>query len=184
MFAVVDIETTGHHVLGNGITEIAIVLHNGKEFEGTYETLINPCIPIQKFVQTLTGITDTMVATAPLFSSVAPNIYNLLKDRIFVAHNVGFDYPLVRQQLLSEGFVFDTPKLCTIKLSKKIFPGLTKYCLETICKELNIPLNSRHRALGDAMATAHLLSLLIQNDYSSVIAKTLKIKPHLIVKRK
>ena len=126
MFAIVDIETTGGHASANGITEIAIVLHNGKEIEGKYQTLVNPLMPIQKYVQSLTGITDEMVSKAPLFSTVAPQIYNLLKDRVFVAHNVNFDYSFVKHQLQQEGFELDIAKLCTIRLARKIFPGLPK----------------------------------------------------------
>jgi len=130
MFAIVDIETSGGHALGHGITEIGIVLHNGKAIEGKYTTLINPKVPIQKYVQGLTGITDAMVAKAPAFEEVAPNIYNLLKDRIFVAHNVNFDYSFVKHQFQNAGYDFNTRKLCTIRLARKIF--LT--CRNTDCK--------------------------------------------------
>ena len=133
MFAVVDIETTGGHANANNITEIAIVLHNGHEIEGKFTSLINPCMPIQRYVQGLTGITDAMVATAPKFEELAENIYNLLKDRIFVAHNVNFDYSFVKHQLLQAGFELTTHKLCTIRLTRKIFPDFTeiwvRHCL-------------------------------------------------------
>ncbi|MFX4512915.1 exonuclease domain-containing protein, partial [Acinetobacter baumannii] len=76
----------------------------GKEVEGKYSTLINPKVPIQKYVQGLTGITDAMVANAPAFEDVAPNIYNLLKDRVFVAHNVNFDYSFVKHQFYNAGY--------------------------------------------------------------------------------
>ncbi len=176
MFAIVDIETTGGQVGGNNITEIAIVLHNGYEVEGKYSTLVNPCRPIQKYVQGLTGITDAMVATAPRFGQLAESIFNLLKDRVFVAHNVGFDYVYVQQELALAGFVLNTTNLCTIKLSKKIFPGLPKYGLGTLCRELNIHVNDRHRAAGDAIATAELFSMLINHDTSGELDKMLKKK--------
>ena len=89
-FAIVDIETTGGFPQQHGITEIAIVLHNGKEVEGRYETLVNPHQLIPPFIANMTGISDAMVARAPSFKEVAPKIYNLLKDRVFVAHNVNF----------------------------------------------------------------------------------------------
>ncbi len=92
MYAIVDIETTGSHAHCNGITEIAIVLHNGKEIEGRYSSLVNPGYKIPRFVAALTGITDTMVATAPPFSEIAHTVYQLLAGRIFIAHNVNFDY--------------------------------------------------------------------------------------------
>ncbi|MFY7898642.1 MAG: exonuclease domain-containing protein [Chitinophagaceae bacterium] len=176
MFAIVDIETTGGYEGANNITEIAIVLHNGKEIEGKYSTLVNPCMPIQKYVQSLTGITDSMVAKAPKFSAVAENVFNLLQNRIFVAHNVNFDYSYVKNELQLAGFQLTTPKLCTIRLTKKIFPNLPKYGLGTVCTELNIQVKNRHRAAGDALATAELFSILIQNDTSGELARMLKKK--------
>jgi len=174
MFAIVDIETTGDHAGANGITEIAIVLHDGKKIEGKFSTLVNPGIPIQKYVQSLTGITDEMVATAPPFNSLAENIFNLLKDRVFVAHNVNFDYSFVKKQLAHEGYNLTTHKLCTIRLTKKIFPNLPKYGLGTVCRELNIQVNDRHRAAGDALATSLLFELLLANDKSGELDKMVK----------
>jgi DNA polymerase-3 subunit epsilon len=91
-FAVVDIETTGGFPSKHGITEIAIVLMNGAEVEGIFETLINPGQPIPPFIANMTGISDAMVAMAPPFEEQAEKIYRLLNDRIFVAHNVNFDF--------------------------------------------------------------------------------------------
>ena len=113
-FAVVDIETTGGFPSQHGITEIAIVLHNGVEVEGIYETLVNPHQPIPPFVIGMTGITNAMVGAAPSFHEVAPQIYNLLKNRVFVAHNVNFDFSFVKHHLKEAGFDLQTPKLCTI----------------------------------------------------------------------
>jgi DNA polymerase-3 subunit epsilon len=190
MFAIVDIETTGGHASANGITEIAIVLHNGKEVEGRFETLVNPQMPIQKYVQSLTGITDAMVAKAPPFSSLAEKIFNLLKDRVFVAHNVNFDYSFVKHQLQQEGFVLDAAKLCTIRLSRKIFPGLPKYGLGSLCREFNISNDDRHRAMGDALATTQLFELLLQHDKTGELKKMMKrrtveqyIPPHMNEKK-
>ncbi len=109
MYAIVDIETTGSQPDGNGITEIAIVLHNGTEIEGRYETLINPGYPIPPYVVHLTGITNDMVAAAPAFEDVAENIYRLLNNRIFIAHNVNFDFSFVKYHLRCAGFDW-TPK--------------------------------------------------------------------------
>ncbi|MDE3236883.1 MAG: GIY-YIG nuclease family protein [Bacteroidota bacterium] len=174
MFAIVDIETTGGFASANAITEIAIVLHNGKEEEGRYQTLVNPGMPIQKYVQSLTGITDAMVAKAPQFNEVAPYVFNLLKDRVFVAHNVNFDYSFVKHHLQHAGYELNVPKLCTIRLTKKIFPSLPKYGLETVCRELNISNQSRHRAMGDAAATSQLFRLLVEHDRSGELTKMMK----------
>jgi len=190
MFAIIDIETTGGQAFENSITEIAIVLHNGVEMEGKYETLVNPLMPIQKYVQSLTGITDAMVAQAPLFKSIAPNVFNLLKDRVFVAHNVSFDYSYVKHQLQRAGFILDVPKVCTINLAKKIFPGLPKYGLESISKEFNLNHNDKHRAAGDALVTAELFEILVKNDKNGELQKMInhravekKPRPKLFVKK-
>jgi DNA polymerase III subunit epsilon len=163
-FAIVDIETTGGHANKNGITEIAIVLFDGTEIEGSFTSLVNPQMPIQPYVQSMTGITNSMVAIAPLFKDVAPQIHNLLQDRIFVAHNVNFDYSFVKHELQQAGFTIDLPKICTVRLARKVFPGLPKYGLGSLSKHFNITNNARHRAMGDAMATTTLLQLILQKD--------------------
>lgn len=173
-FAVVDIETTGGFPQQHGITEIAIVLHNGSEVEGRYETLVNPHQPIPPFIANMTGISDAMVAAAPSFEEVAPYIFNLLKDRIFVAHNVNFDFSFVKHHLQEAGFHLQTPKLCTIRLSRKVFPGYRKYGLGHLCRELGISIENRHRAGGDALATAQVLDMVIRNNGGVLIREMLK----------
>jgi DNA polymerase III subunit epsilon len=124
LFAIVDIETTGSYADANGITEICIILHDGSRIVKEFETLVNPLQPIPRFVQSLTGITDSMVESAPEFSHLAEEVYDLLQDTIFVAHNVNFDYSFIRQQLLACGFEIDLPKLCTVRLARQISPGV------------------------------------------------------------
>lgn len=163
-FAVVDIETTGSTPQSAGITEIAIVIHNGVEVTGKYVTLINPRQKIPPFIVNMTGISDAMVANAPLFEEVAPQIFNLLNGRIFVAHNVSFDYSFVHYLLWKCGFQWSAPKLCTIKLSRRVFPGLEKYGLGSLTRDLGIRIEGRHRAWGDAAATAQVLTMAIEKE--------------------
>ena len=163
-FAVVDIETTGSTPQSAGITEIAIVIHNGVEVTGKYVTLINPRQKIPPFIVNMTGISDAMVANAPLFEEVAPQIFNLLNGRIFVAHNVSFDYSFVHYLLGRSGFQWSAPKLCTIKLSRRVFPGLVKYGLGSLTRDLGIKIEGRHRAWGDAAATAQVLTMAIEKE--------------------
>ncbi len=163
-FAVVDIETTGSTPQSAGITEIAIVIHNGVEVTGKYVTLINPRHKIPPFIVNMTGISDEMVAGAPLFEEVAPQIYNLLNGRVFVAHNVSFDYSFVHYLLGRSGFHWSAPKLCTIKLSRRVFPGLEKYGLGSLTRDLGIRIEGRHRAWGDAAATAQVLTMAIEKE--------------------
>lgn len=174
MYAIVDIETTGGHAAQGGITEVAIILHNGREEEGRYQTLLNPGMPIPPYVQSLTGITNDTVALAPAFEEVAHKIYNLLSGRVFVAHNVNFDYSYLRHNLKKAGYELDEQKLCTVRLSRKIFPGYPSYSLGNICKSLGIGVEARHRAMGDAKATAVLFALALANDKQGVIKAMLK----------
>lgn len=164
MFAIVDIETTGGHAAENGITEICIILHNGIVEEGRYHTLINPQMPIPHFITALTGIDSYMLADAPLFGDVADKIFNLLNDRIFVAHNVNFDFSFVKHHLQLAGFELLAKKLCTVRYARKVKPGHLSYSLGKICQDLNIHIDDRHRAHGDAAATVELLLQIMDLD--------------------
>ena len=162
MYAVVDIETTGGSYKTGKITEIAILQFNGYEVTDKFVTLINPQIPIPWFVKNLTGIDDKMVAKAPLFAEVASKIAEYTENRIFVAHNIGFDYNFVKQEFQYLGHEFDRKKICTVKLSRKIVPDLPSYSLGKLCQSLEIDVFDRHRAEGDAQATALLMRKLLQ----------------------
>lgn len=175
LYAVVDIETTGGFASGNGITEISILVHDGQKVVNSYETLINPGHYIPDHIEALTGISNDMVADAPAFDEVAAKIYELLADKVFVAHNVNFDFSFVRHQLEMAGYELQCKKLCTVRLSRKILPGHASYSLGKLCAALKISLNNRHRAGGDAAATAELLSLLLKNDVEGLIPQSLKI---------
>jgi DNA polymerase-3 subunit epsilon len=173
MYAIVDIETTGGHASANGITELAIVLHDGQQVTERYTTLINPQIPIPIYIQALTGINDEMVRSAPLFKNEAARIFDMLHDKIFVAHNVNFDFSFLRHHLAASGYHLQTKKLCTVRLSRKIIPGLTSYSLGKLCKQVGIDLVDRHRAMGDANATTILFSLLLEKDKDGHITRAL-----------
>lgn len=176
LFAIVDIETTGGYAAGSGITEIAILIHDGISVRERFETLINPGRPVPLPIQLLTGINDAMLADSPAFGALAGKIYTLLEDKIFVAHNVNFDYSFIKHHLEAEGYAYNAPKLCTVRLSRKIRPGLPSYSLGRLCDALDIPLENRHRAGGDAEATATLFSRLFAWDKEGHIASMLKIK--------
>lgn len=164
MYAIVDIETTGSYAANNGITELAIVLHDGNKIIERYETLIDPQSPIPQYVQVLTGIRPDMLVGAPLFSDVAKRVYDMLKDAVFVAHHVNFDYSFIKYHLESCGFELDVKKLCTVRLSRKVFPGLQGYSLGKLCRDLEIPILNRHRAGGDADATVILFEKILKQD--------------------
>ncbi|WP_183562686.1 exonuclease domain-containing protein [Mucilaginibacter sp. SP1R1] len=174
MYAIVDIETTGGHASANGITEIAICIHDGKKVVKRFETLVNPHREIPIYISALTGITNEMVQQAPPFEDVAADIYHLIHGKIFVAHNVNFDYSFVRYHLAAAGYDLQCNKLCTVRLGRKILPGLPSYSLGRLCRHLGIDNESRHRAAGDAEATAELFTLLINSDGEGHIKQALK----------
>jgi len=174
MYAIVDIETTGGHASANGITEIAICIHNGKKVIERYSTLVNPHREIPIYISALTGITNDMVQNAPPFEDVAHDVYHLLNNKTFVAHNVNFDYSFVRYHLAAAGYELQCNKLCTVRLGRKIMPGLPSYSLGKLCRHLGIENESRHRAAGDAEATSILFSMLLAKDNGNHIPLALK----------
>jgi len=174
LYTVVDIETTGGTARSHKIIEVAIVTFDGHQIVDTYATLINPKKYIPPFITSLTGISNEMIEDAPSFEEVADTIFEKTADKIFVAHNVNFDYSFLKQEFGILGKKFDRKKLCTVRLAKKILPGFRSYGLGTLTNELGITIEDRHRALGDAEATAEVLRLLIQNDKNDFINYSLK----------
>ncbi|MES1215930.1 MAG: exonuclease domain-containing protein, partial [Bacteroidota bacterium] len=158
----------------NGITEISIHVFDGEKVVEKFETLINPCQSIPRYIQAMTGITDEMVESAPKFEDVAEDIYRILNDKIFIAHSVNFDYSFVKGHLSTYGFDLNSKKLCTVRLSRKIIPGHISYSLGNLCHELGIKINDRHRAGGDAAATVKLFQLLLASDKENFIQKSLQ----------
>jgi DNA polymerase III subunit epsilon len=174
LYAVTDIETTGGYAAANAITEIAIYFYDGKRVVKHFETLINPRQHIPNYITALTGISNAMVADAPYFEDIAADLAKLYKDAVFVAHNVNFDYSFVNHQMKQAGYEMPVKKLCTVRLSKKIFPGYPSYSLGNICRNLQIPISNRHRAGGDAQATVQLLEHCLQHGAATVIDDMLR----------
>ncbi|NNC94323.1 MAG: GIY-YIG nuclease family protein [Chitinophagales bacterium] len=174
MFAIVDVETTGGSPSFDRITEVAVLVHNGKRIIESFSSLINPQQEIDPFVMALTGISNEMVEDAPLFEDVYPVFEELTRDKILVAHNVRFDYGMIRREYKRMDRRFQRKHLCTVKLARKIFPGLRSYSLGTLCKNLEIPIMNRHRAYGDAEATTVLFEKLLFNDRKELIYSELE----------
>jgi len=161
LYAIIDIETTGVSYRNGKITEIAILIHDGTKIVDEFATLINPEQKIPYRIQQLTGINNRMVEHAPKFYEVAKKIVEMTGDCIFVAHNVSFDYNFIRQEFKSLGYDFRREKLCTLQLSRKLIPFRRSYSLGKLCDELGIENPHRHRAFGDAHATARLFEMLL-----------------------
>ena len=164
MYAIIDIETTGGNASRERITEIAIYVHDGEKVVNEYSTLINPECKVPPFVARLTGISDEMLVNAPKFFEVARDIVEITEGCTFVAHNAAFDYSFVKQEFLNLGYKYKRPVLCTVKMSRKLLPGLNSYSLGNLCDSLGIQITSRHRASGDALATVKLFERLLSVD--------------------
>lgn len=174
MYAIVDIETTGGYAANHRITEIAIYLHDGMQLTDSFQTLINPGREIPYYITGLTGITTEMVLDAPTFEEVAEDIFKRLEGKVFVAHNAHFDYSFLKKEFEQVGINFQSKKLCTVRLSRKIIPGLRSYSLGSLSESLGIQIPDRHRASGDAAATVKIFDLLLRRDNDSYIIKALK----------
>lgn len=164
LFCITDIETTGGSPKSSKITEIAIYKHDGIRIVDEFVTLINPELPIPEFISRLTGINDRMVEGAPKFYEIAKQIVEFTEDAIFVAHNVAFDYGMIRHEFKRLGFDFRRPHLCTVRSSRYVLPGKESYSLGKLTRSLGIEINGRHRAGGDALATAELFKILMETD--------------------
>ena len=161
MYAIIDIETTGGTARYERITEIAIVLHDGERVVDTFTTLLNPERSIPWNITQLTGITDEMVAHAPRFYEVAKQIVQMTEGAIFVAHNVSFDYGFVREEFARLGYPFSRKQLCTVRLSRQVFPGLPSYSLSNLKRHFGIVSEKSHRALDDTLATVELFERIL-----------------------
>jgi len=159
-YAIIDIETTGRSQFGQKVTEIAIIVHDGEKVIDEYQTLVNPETSIPYSITQLTGIHDEMVMHAPKFYEVARKIHELTEDRVFVAHNVAFDFGVLKSEFSALGGKFEREQLCTVKLSRKLLPDHASYSLGKLCNDLGISITARHRAFGDAEATVKLLEIL------------------------
>jgi DNA polymerase III subunit epsilon len=171
LFAITDIETTGGYAGAHGITEICVLVTDGQRIVEKFETLVNPHMPIPRHITALTGITSEMVANAPDFENIAADLYRILEGKVFVAHSVNFDYSFINAQLKQAGYELKSPKLCTVRYGKKVFPGLPSYSLGNFCRSMNIPVHQRHRAAGDCHATCLLFFKMREHDSEDTIIK-------------
>ncbi len=171
LYAIIDIETTGGKAYRNRITEVAIALHDGTKVVERWESLINPECAIPYGITQLTGITQEMVQDAPKFYEVAKKIVEMTQGAIFVAHNVRFDYSFLREEFKRLGYTYSRRQLCTVRLSRKAFPGLKSYSLGNLIKHFKIKVKARHRAMADVNATIVLLEKILTQETGEAQAK-------------
>ncbi len=168
--AIVDLETTGAHPLHDRVTEIAVVEVCAGEVASEWSTLVNPETTIPPAIQALTGITNDMVADAPTFGELAAGLHERLAGRVLVAHNARFDYGFLRQEFERSGLKFQARTLCTVKLSRRLYPEHARHNLDSVIARHGLDCRARHRALGDAQAVWQFLQVAAQERGAEALA--------------
>jgi DNA polymerase-3 subunit epsilon len=172
--AFVDIETTGSGPQFDAITEIGLVLVD-QDGVREWSSLLNPGMPIPASIESLTGISNEMVADAPRFAGLAPQIFDLLSGRIFLAHNARFDYGFIKQAFQREGYEFRATTLCTVKLSRMLYPGHRHHNLDALIERHALQVGQRHRALGDARLIHQFWQLASQGSRADAFEAAVKL---------
>jgi DNA polymerase-3 subunit epsilon len=168
--AFVDLETTGGNAAYDRITEIGIVrVQNGVLLE-EWSSLVNPECPISPYIEAFTGISSEMVADAPLFADVAAAVFEKLRGAVFIAHNARFDHSFLRTEFRKLGMAYAADALCTVKLSRRLFPEHARHNLDAVIERHGLQCSARHRALGDARVLWDLWSKLQRDIPSDVFA--------------
>jgi DNA polymerase-3 subunit epsilon len=162
-FVVVDVEATGAKMPPNRLIELGAYRIRGGRIVDKFLSLVNPEIPIPRFVASLTGISNEMVKDAPVFADVAPRWLDFVSDSVLVAHNAPFDTSFLNHEIsrVYPGHRMVNPHLCTVRISRRALPDISNHRLETIASHFSIPIASRHRAGSDALATAEIFLLLL-----------------------
>ncbi|MDH5578869.1 MAG: exonuclease domain-containing protein [Betaproteobacteria bacterium] len=168
--AIVDLETTGAHPVHDRVTEVAVIEVDGGEVSGEWSTLVNPETAIPGAIQALTGITNDMVADAPTFGRLAQELHERLAGRVLVAHNARFDYGFLRQEFQRAGLSFRAKTLCTVKLSRRLYPEHPRHNLDSLIARHNLDCRARHRALGDADAVWQFLRVAAAERGDEIVA--------------
>jgi len=167
-YVVVDVETTGTgHGRGDRITEFAAVVVRDGLVEDSFSALVNPERPIPRYITQLTGISTSMVKDAPRFRDIAARVRGLVGDHVFVAHNAPFDWGFVNMEMERAGYdALDNERLCTVRLARRLLAHLPRRSLDHVTAHYGIVIEDRHRAMGDAMATAAVLRRLLDDAYA------------------
>jgi DNA polymerase-3 subunit epsilon len=179
--AFVDLETTGATATSDRITEIGIIEvdENGMR---EWSTLVNPGTPISSFIESLTGISNALVANAPAFEDVAEEVLARLDGRLFIAHNARFDYGFLKNEFKRSGHDFRATVLCTVKLSRKLFPQHARHNLDSVVARHGLVVTARHRALGDARLIHQFWNQLraaVEPDRLAATVRQLTARPSL-----
>jgi DNA polymerase-3 subunit epsilon len=171
--AFVDLETTGATATADRITEIGVV-EIDDDGSREWSSLVNPQARIPEFIERLTGISNAMVATAPTFAELAGDLAARLDGQLFVAHNARFDYSFLKAEFARVGIEFRATVLCTVKLSRRLFPEHRKHNLDSLIERHGLSVDQRHRALGDARAIAQFWQGPVQEVDAEMLAAAVK----------
>ncbi|MDO5059522.1 MAG: 3'-5' exonuclease [Neisseria sp.] len=170
----IDLETTGGHFLQDRITEAAFLrFDNGKTER--FQQLVNPQTEISEFITRLTGIDNAMVADAPDFSTLAPELLGKLQGALIVAHNSKFDYQFLCNEFARAGLPFAAQTLCTVQLSRRLYPQFHKHSLESIIERHGISTAARHRAMDDVLALADFLEFALGEYGTDAVEKQARL---------
>jgi DNA polymerase III subunit epsilon len=185
--AFLDLETTGGSASRDRVTEIGVIVVRDDAGERqTWETLVNPEQRIPPDIQRLTGITNEMVATAPRFADVAQDLLTVLDGAVLVAHNARFDYSFLKAEFARLGITFSMPLVCTVRLSRALFPDQESHRLDALIERHNIHIEQRHRAMGDTQAIAAFVDSAyrklprgVVNAAVAMVLRRASMPPHL-----
>lgn len=150
--AFVDIETTGGSLALHRVIDVAVIGATGGEVDFEWQSLVNPGVPVPAGITALTGIDTAMLADAPPFEKIAKELRARLEGRVFVAHNVRFDYGFIRREFAALGDSWRSPNLCTVRLSRALYPEMPRHNLDAVMERHGIAIENRHRAMPDAQA--------------------------------
>ena len=176
--AFVDLETTGTSTTKDRITEIGIVLVDGDSVQ-EWSRLVYPEMRIPAYIEQMTGITNQMVEGAPRFAEVSNEVAELLQGRLFIAHNARFDYGFLKNEFKRLGLNFQPSVLCTVKLSRTLFPQYHRHNLDSLIERHNLAATDRHRALADAQIIHRFWQYL----YTQFSPETINETIHKLVNR-
>src|SRR5918992_2549806 len=184
--AIVDVETTGSDPATDRVNEIAVLEVNKFVLNERWSTLVNPGAPVSGAIQALTGITQDMVDAAPRFSDLAAELYERVAGRVFVAHNARFDYGFLRREFERTGYRYVAKTLCTVRLSRRLYPGEGGHDLDSLIERHGLECEARHRALPDAAALWQFLRIALEEHGDEVfgvaarqVARQPTLPPHL-----
>ncbi|TYO99325.1 DNA polymerase III epsilon subunit family exonuclease [Geothermobacter ehrlichii] len=177
--AVIDLETTGTGPTRDRVIEIGLILVRGGEEEERWSTLVNPQRRLSPFIEGYTGITTAMLQDAPTFAEIAGSLRQRLANRLLVAHNVRFDYGFLQAEYARLDQSLACPTLCTVRLSRQLYPQERRHNLDNIISRHRIACVSRHRALDDALALADFLRCLRAEQPVALLDKAVRkqLKP-------